>query len=166
MSEELRSGFERPGVAVTAAWRTRGAGPRPPAVAGRTDEGSATIWVLAASGLLVAVAYAVMLLASVQATRQRAEAAADLAALAGAQAGARGADACSAARSVAAADGAELETCAVLGAVVAVTAAARLPPALSSVGGGWVRSRARAGPVPAACPEQGCVSGPDGAALA
>lgn len=151
---------------MTIARPARGAGLRPPTVAGRTDEGSATIWVLAVSGLVVAVAYAVLLLASVQATRQRAEAAADLAALAGAQAGARGSDPCSAAQSVAAADGAELETCEVLGEVVAVTAAARLPPALSSFGGGLVRSGARAGPVPAACPEQGCESGAGGAALA
>lgn len=134
----------------------RSAGRRDPG-GGSRERGAATIWVLAASGLVLAVTYAVVLLASVQAARQRADAAADLAALAGARAQAEGADACATGRRVAAADQAQLDACDVAGPDVAVTASVRLPPALRLYGGGVVRSRARAGPV-AACLDQPCES--------
>jgi hypothetical protein len=87
-----------------------------------------------------------VLLAAVSAAGQRAQAAADLGALAGASAAARGADGCAAVRLVVAADGASLGACAQSGAEVAVTVWAPLPPVVARFGAYSVTSRARAGP--------------------
>jgi secretion/DNA translocation related TadE-like protein len=114
---------------------------------GRGDRGSATVWVLALSGVLVALAAAALLVGSAVVTRHRAEAAADLAALAAAGDAASGSAApCAAASSVAVANGAVLEACTVLpGAVVQIRVGVRM--AMGPLGVRWARTSARAGPV-------------------
>lgn len=115
------------------------------------QRGSATIWVLAAGALVLAVTYAAVLLAAVAAARQRAAAAADLAALAGARvalAGAGGADAdpCAEATRAAALNGARLDRCTATGDGVLVRASVSLPGPLTAFGTGTVGASARAGP--------------------
>lgn len=116
---------------------------------GRDDCGAATIWVVIAIGVVMTVAAWCVVMTGVGAVRARAGAAADLAALAGA---ARlvdvGADPCSEARRVAAANAAQLRRCVVAADRTAVEVTvdvqghgvlSHAPPA---------RSRARAGPSP------------------
>lgn len=110
------------------------------------DHGSATIWVLTASAVVLAVTLAVTSVATAYAARQRAAAAADLAALAGATR-VLGPDACATAQRVAAANGARLAACADDGTSVLVTAVADLPGALTALAPG-ATARARAGPAP------------------
>jgi secretion/DNA translocation related TadE-like protein len=114
---------------------------------GRDDRGSATVWVLALSGVLVSLGAAAVLVGSAVATRHRAEAAADLAALAGAADAVTGAvDPCAAALSIAVANGAVLETCTVLpGAVVQIGVGVRVT--MGPLGVRWAHASARAGPV-------------------
>ncbi len=112
----------------------------------RAETGSATVWVILAMALLAAVTAGALLLADVAAARQRAAAAADLAALAGAMAAERGADPCAAATRVAAADGAHLPGCSVAAGIVLVTASVPLPPAVAALGRAEVSVQARAGP--------------------
>lgn len=105
---------------------------------GRCDEGSGTVLVLAVVAVVMVLAGLVAALASAQGARARAQTAADLAALAGAQrvatpggipldAGAvDGADPCATARDVAARNGAGLRSCtAGVDGVVEVTVAGR-----------------------------------------
>lgn len=104
------------------------------------DRGSASVLVLALVAVTVALATLLGLLASAHAARGRAQAAADLAALAGAQRALTGGAACGLAREVAARNGAGLDRCHELpGAVVEVAA---------SVSGVWgvATAAARAGP--------------------
>jgi secretion/DNA translocation related TadE-like protein len=114
---------------------------------GRDDRGSATVWVLALSGVLVSLGAAAVLVGSAVATRHRAEAAADLAALAAAGDAVTGAvDPCAAALSIAVANGAVLETCTVLpGAVVQIGVGVRVT--MGPLGVRWAHANARAGPV-------------------
>lgn len=87
----------------------------------RADEaGAATLIVLAVSGLVMFIGLALAGVASIVLTQRSAQAAADLAALAGASAVASGADACSAAGVIAEANGAALATCELTGSVVTV----------------------------------------------
>lgn len=101
------------------------------------------ILVLALVGLLVFVAVVAVGVSTVVVGHRRAQAAADLAAIAGATALRDGQDPCAEAGAVADGNGAELAECSVAGATVAVVARLRLPAAL---GDRWVRARARAGP--------------------
>ena len=82
----------------------------------RHDRGAATVLVLAMAGVLLVVALAVALAEGLVVGHRRAQAAADLAALAGAGAAARGEDPCDAARAVAVANGAALTACSAIGA--------------------------------------------------
>jgi secretion/DNA translocation related TadE-like protein len=78
----------------------------------RTDDGAVAVWVLALACVLVAVLGVAAIVADLLAARQRAAAAADLAALAGAARSAYGeAVACRAADEVARADGAQVTRC-------------------------------------------------------
>ncbi|MWA06888.1 hypothetical protein F8568_042425 [Actinomadura sp. LD22] len=114
---------------------------------GRGDRGAGTIWVVAFMAVIWVGGVAAVEVGGVRAARHRGDAAADLAALAGAARVADGAaDACGRAREIAKRSGALMARCRVRGEVVevAVTVAVRVP-----LGGGAVRirSRARAGPV-------------------
>jgi secretion/DNA translocation related TadE-like protein len=111
------------------------------------ERGSATVWVLALSGVLLSFAAAAVLIGTAVAARHRAEAAADLAALAAAGSAVSGtADPCVAAASIASANGAVLESCTVdPGAVVEIRVGVRV--AMASLGVRWAHAYARAGPV-------------------
>lgn len=84
------------------------------------DRGSATLIVLAVSGLLMFIGLALAGVASIVLTQRSAQAAADLAALAGASAAVSGSDACGAAGDIARANGTALASCEVVGSVVTV----------------------------------------------
>jgi secretion/DNA translocation related TadE-like protein len=77
----------------------------------RSDRGAATVVATAVLGVLVAVAAALGLVTAVVVHHRAAQSAADLAALAGAGAAARGDDACAAAGAVALANDAALVGC-------------------------------------------------------
>ncbi|MFB4300453.1 Rv3654c family TadE-like protein [Actinomadura sp. NTSP31] len=112
----------------------------------RSDRGSGTVWVVAFMAVIWVGGVVAVGVGGIRAARHRGDAAADLAALAGA---ARVADgsvaACREAREIARRSGARMAGCVVRGEIVdvCVTVALRAP-----VGGGAVRieSRARAGP--------------------
>ncbi len=116
----------------------------------RTDRGAATVFAAALAMVLVMAATVAVLVATSVLAGHRARAAADLSALAGATAAAGGLDACRTAQSVAAANGATVTACDLVGTpasfVVAVTVAvstglrAPLPTA--------VHADAKAGNVP------------------
>ena len=86
----------------------------------RDDRGAATLLVLAMAGVLLLVGAALGVVKAMVVDHRRAQAAADLAALAGAEALARGADACDSATVVAAANGADLASCLPSGSEVRV----------------------------------------------
>ena len=117
--------------------------------AGARDRGSAGLWVLWAVTVLVAATVVGWSLAAVLGARQRAEGAADLAALAAARSAVQGRDACGHAAVVATAGGARLATCVVRdGAVVDVLVEVQLTaPWLRRLDLPPARARARAGPV-------------------
>jgi secretion/DNA translocation related TadE-like protein len=113
-----------------------------PAACGANDRGSASVLVLAAAGVLLAVGVAALVLGSVAVTGQRARLAADLAAIAGAtrQREVHG-QACAAAAAVAHANEARLVGCSLDGADVTVDVSVEVPI--------WpeaARARSRAGP--------------------
>lgn len=110
------------------------------------ERGSATVWVLALSGLLAVLGATVVLVGAAVVARHRATAAADLAALAGAGRAAMGApDACDVARRIAVANDGVLDDCSArTGAVVEVRL--HVTVELGSVGEVAARGRARAGP--------------------
>lgn len=115
-------------------------------VGGERERGSATVLVVMAIGVvLLCLAGALTLLSAVQASH-RARAAADLAALAGAQVlvGAETGEPCDIAVGVAESNGGSLIECAVAGSNITVTVAT---PA-GWPGHGAARARARAGPDP------------------
>lgn len=116
---------------------------------GSDERGSAALWVLWAVTVLVATAVVGWSLASVLAARQRAEAAADLAALAAARSAVEGQEACERAAVVATEDGARLAACSVAAdAVVDVLVEVRVTaPWLHRLDLPPARARARAGPV-------------------
>lgn len=117
-----------------------------PADATSGDRGSGALWLLVIS-LVVLFAGAVTSVRALAAlARHRAESAADFAALAGAIHAVEGdSAACGAARSIAAANSAELSTCTVNGAVVTVTVSCSLTGGPSR----WrAHAVARAGPAP------------------
>ncbi|MCA0144738.1 Rv3654c family TadE-like protein [Blastococcus sp. LR1] len=112
------------------------------------ERGSATVWVLILSAVLVTVAAAAVLSSLGVVARHRAATAADLAALAGASRAVVGdPDPCAAAAETAAANGAELTGCELeAGSIVSVEVRVALP--LGRLGTHDARARARAGPVP------------------
>lgn len=110
------------------------------------DRGVATVWAATAVAVLIAVLAAMLDLAGATAVRHRAEAAADLAALAAAGHAQDGGEAaCARATQIAASGGARVVLCRLRGweAVVEVEMGVRL----SLLGATTVRGRARAGPV-------------------
>ncbi|HZH18757.1 MAG TPA: Rv3654c family TadE-like protein [Geodermatophilus sp.] len=111
------------------------------------ERGSATVWVVALSGVLAAIGVAAVLVGAAVVGRHRATAAADLAALAAAERAVRGdPGACAAAVEVAGANGARLTACAVGGGAV-VEVAVAVPVRLGPLGVSEAGARARAGPV-------------------
>ena len=116
-----------------------------PTSRGATDSGIATVWAAIAAAALVAVLAAVLGLVAAVGGRHRAEAAADLAALAAAVQAVRGeAVACGRAAQVATGTGGRLVLCRVRGGVAEVEVEVALRIAV--LGGVTARSRARAGP--------------------
>lgn len=113
------------------------------------DRGSASIWVLAACGLLLLIGTAGVLRSEAVLARHRAESAADLAALAAAGQIGISTDVCAAARTTAAANGATLDSCgpelAVDGRSGTVRVRVRLLAHLPVAGVRTVRASARAG---------------------
>ncbi len=113
----------------------------------RRDEcGAATVLVLAFLGLLLFVGAALGVVGALVRAHRAAQSAADLAALAGAAALARGDDPCAAATSVAAANGAVAVSCAPDGRDVRVTAEVAGPRWLGQAAD--LTAEARAGPAP------------------
>jgi secretion/DNA translocation related TadE-like protein len=110
-----------------------------------SDRGSATIWMLAAMGLLALIATAATLRASAVLARHRAESAADFAALAAAI-HLDAADPCAFAVAVATANGAHLELCRTDGETVRVQVNRTLT--FPVLGEHTVSAHARAGVLP------------------
>ena len=112
----------------------------------RQGRGSATLFAVAMIGVLVLVGAALGVVAAMVLAHRVAQSAADLSALAGAEARARGRDPCAAAAAVASANDAVLDSCAVEGLDVRVQ--------LTVAGPRWLgqdhdlSARARAGPEP------------------
>ena len=93
----------------------------------REERGSASMLVISAAGVLMGGAVALGVVAGMVAAHRQAQAAADLAALAGAGAVARGGDGCAAAEELASANTAELRSCRVAGREVWVKVAVSGP---------------------------------------
>lgn len=111
-----------------------------------TDErGSAMPFAVACLGLILLVAAALGVVAAMVVAHRTAQAAADLAALAGAAAVQHGADGCAAAGMIASANGGILDDCAVAGQDVAVTVRVAGPRWLGQRAD--LSAQARAGPV-------------------
>jgi secretion/DNA translocation related TadE-like protein len=114
------------------------------AACSRSESGVATIWGLAIMGLLLMLAAVSAGVVDLIGARHQAEAAADLAALAGAQAAVDGDDACEAARRIAAANHGALTRCEVDGEIVEVRVDVDGSRLLGRI---WtLTGRARAGP--------------------
>ncbi len=111
---------------------------------GGGERGSATLFVLAVTGLLMFVGLGLGGVAAIVLTQRSAQAAADLAALAGATAAVAGSDACDAASGIAQANGAMLSDCRLAGQVVTVAVTAAGPRLLDRRYD--VTAEARAGP--------------------
>lgn len=113
------------------------------------DTGAAAVHWVAMAVLLWTVALAAVLAATARSDRDRAETAADLAALAAASVAVHGADtACERARLTAEANGASLDTCEISGHTAEVVVA--VPSVLDLTAG----ARSRAGPVHGTLPEE------------
>jgi secretion/DNA translocation related TadE-like protein len=110
------------------------------------DRGSATVWVLALSGVLAAVGLAAVLVGTAVVARHRATSAADLSALAAAGRGVAGHDACRTAAEIADANAAELTSC-VVGAGAVVDVEVSVTVRLGELGAFSATAGARAGPV-------------------
>lgn len=110
------------------------------------DRGAATLLVLAMAGVVLFVTSALGVVGGLVVTQRRSQAAADLAALAGAQGLQVGRDACRAAADVAAANGGTLVGCDVSGHEVAVRVRVRGPQAIGRTFD--LTASARAGPAP------------------
>lgn len=113
----------------------------------RDDRGAATVLALALVALLVTVAVAAVGVAGIVVTHRRAQAAADLAALAGAQSLGRGKDGCAVAARVARANGGRLDSCQPAGMEVTVEVSVAGPRLLGAAP--RMHGRARAGPTSA-----------------
>lgn len=112
----------------------------------RDERGAGTVLALALTAVVVLVAFAVAGGTALVASHRVAQSAADLAALAGAQAmQLGGVDPCARAADVARRNGATLERCRIEGWSVAVTVLRVSPPLLGRVSS--LRARSRAGPV-------------------
>ena len=111
---------------------------------GREETGTATVLVLPLVGVLATVTLLVAVVAGALVAVRRAQSAADLAALAGAAAAARGHDACEAARRVAAHNGVRVEACQEVGSDVLLRVVSRGPTLMGRTV--TVREQARAGP--------------------
>ena len=109
----------------------------------RGQDGAAVVLGLGLVAVLVFVAAVCVGIVAIVLGHRQAQAAADLASLAGAGALQRGADPCAAAQLIAGRQHAVLTTCVVEGGSVLVTTAVRLPGAL---GHRELPARARAGP--------------------
>lgn len=118
------------------------------------DAGSAGLGALAAAAVVLAATLVALTWAGAVTARQRAESAADLSALAGAQASVRGGDACRAAAAVAAASAARLPECVAEGdgSVRVLTDVSWAPTWTRGLGLLPARARARAGPPDARLP--------------
>lgn len=110
----------------------------------RDQRGVAVVLALGLIAVLMTLALIAGGAAAIVVSHRKAQAAADLAALAGAADLQAGRDACSAARVIAAANGAVVENCSVRGTEVTVAVVVRAPGA---VGSQELRARARAGPL-------------------
>ncbi|WGL52829.1 flp pilus-assembly TadE/G-like family protein [Nocardioides sp. BP30] len=110
----------------------------------RDERGAVTVLAVALIGVLVLLTAAFGVVEAMVAAHRRAQAAADLAALAGAQAIEHGGQACAAATSVAVANGARMAACAIDGRDVGVTVLVAGPRWLGAHGD--LPARARAGP--------------------
>ena len=111
---------------------------------GRGERGAASVLTVAVLGLLLLVGAALAVVAAMVAAHRTAQAAADLAALAGAAAHQDGADACGTAAGVAADNGATLTGCTVDGRDVLVEVEVTGPRWLGQTGD--LSASARAGP--------------------
>jgi secretion/DNA translocation related TadE-like protein len=112
------------------------------------ERGSATVWVLALSGVLAVIGVAAVLVGAATVARHRATAAADLSALAAAGRAVVGSPApCATAADVAMANAAELTGCTV-GADAVVEVSVSVPVRLTGLGVHRATAHARAGPVP------------------
>ena len=112
--------------------------------AGRGEAGAATLLAVALAGVLLLVGAALAVVGAMVAAHRQAQAAADLAALAGATAAARGDVACWSARAVAQRNEATLVACAVDGGAVTVEVRVAGPRWLGQESD--LEARARAGP--------------------
>jgi secretion/DNA translocation related TadE-like protein len=111
------------------------------------ERGSATVWMLALSGVLATIGLAAVLVGAAVVARHRATGAADLAALAAAGRAVNGhVDGCARAATVADANAAVLTACTV-GADVVVQVEVSVPVRLGPLGLHSATARARAGPV-------------------
>ncbi len=112
----------------------------------RGEAGAATLLAVSLAGVLLLVGAALSVVGAMVAAHRQAQAGADLAALAGATAAARGHDACLAARVVARLNDAAVVGCAVDGAAVTVEVRVAGPRWLGQKAD--LEARARAGPGP------------------
>jgi secretion/DNA translocation related TadE-like protein len=110
----------------------------------RDDRGAATLLVLAMAGVLLLVGAALGVVVAMVRAHRTAQSAADLAALAGAQAVQRGGDACVRAAEIARANGAHLSACSPRGSVVTVQVTVAGPHWLGQRAD--LSAQARAGP--------------------
>ncbi len=110
----------------------------------RREEGAATVLVIAMAGMLMFVVVGLSIVSGLVTAQRRAQAAADLAALAGATTAATGGDPCAQAARIAAANGARLDTCAATQGDVVVRVLVPGPTWSGRVV--QVRAAARAGP--------------------
>jgi secretion/DNA translocation related TadE-like protein len=123
------------------------------------DRGVATVWAATAVAVLITVLVGALDVVGAVAARHRAEAAADLAALAAATQAARGTTAaCARAGDVAAGSGGRMVLCRLQGWEAVVEVELAVPSSL--VGAGRAHGRARAGPVAAQPPVPVFVRGP------
>ncbi len=113
---------------------------------GRDERGSATLLVLAMAGVLLLVGAALGVVVAMVRAHRAAESAADLAALAGAQALQRGGDPCGRAAEIARANDARLSACSSRGSVVTVRVIVAGPHWLGQSAD--LSAEARAGPAP------------------
>ncbi|WP_082748865.1 Rv3654c family TadE-like protein [Nocardioides jensenii] len=118
----------------------------PSGARGWADAGSASLVVVSMIGVLVLLGLGAAFMTATAAAHRRAQAGADLAALAGATAGQQGSDPCVAAVEVAAANHAELTSCLPAGDDVVVAVRVEGPEFLGHTF--EVIGRARAGPSP------------------
>ena len=112
----------------------------------RGQAGAATLLAVAMAGVLMVVGAALAVVGAMVVAHRQAQGSADLAALAGAAAAARGEDACLAARDVAGLNDSTLLVCAVEGGTVTVEVRVPGPRWLGQQSD--LDARARAGPAP------------------